>query len=80
MDSGGIVLTDEKINESLGNDDVACSAGVGLATFKKAVIARSILEALQNGRGLAGALVAPKYGVVKLYASPLNCSLVIRVL
>jgi hypothetical protein len=42
-----------------------------LATFKKAVIARSILEALQNGRAVANALAESKYGVVKLYASPL---------
>lgn len=40
MGKGGVVLTDEKVNEMLRNDDVARAAGIRVATFKKTVVAR----------------------------------------
>jgi hypothetical protein len=66
MGSSGNVLTDKKIFESLRDDDVARKVGIGVATFKKAVVARSILEALQDGRAVAQPLVDEEYGLAKI--------------
>ena len=59
MERSGNILGEDQIREALGNDDVARSRGIGLATVKKALVIGSALQDVQNARRLAQALVSP---------------------
>lgn len=58
LERGGNPLGDDEIREALGKDDVASSRGIGLATFKKALVIGSALQNQKNASGLANALVS----------------------
>lgn len=58
LERGGNPLGDDKIREALGKDDVARSRGIGLATFKKALVIGAALQGNSDAGALANALVS----------------------